>query len=357
MAAMRYLDPLQGLRESMMAMRANDPFRELRDSMTALRAHDPMKELREAMAARDRELRQSFAALRPHDFMKELRETMAARDRELRQSMAALRAHDPLRQLRESMTTARLLDPLKDLRESIATLRAHDPLKEIRESVLALQLNQGARALGPQTVFNIISPDKWPLAYEELAKSFTSKSDTAVAVDSTTVTYAEIQRAASGIADRVLGEAASLDLEQLLNLLIAEVRGLKNSPLQKILTWLVFPLIVTFLMAVVAPVADFYIKERLNADKRGIEKQFKRQVVESVGPSERLKRFRYVSADVLNVRIKPSTKAPRIAQLHFGQVVFLIMKDRNWSLIQWSSQEDDVRLQGWVFSTYLRPFK
>lgn len=63
--------------------------------------------------------------------------------------------------------------------------------------------------------------------------------------------------------------------------------------------------------------------------------------------------YRLVSADILNVRLKPSNKATVLGKLYFGQVVMLVEKNRDWVLISWSDEDKGLALQGWVFSRYV----
>lgn len=68
-----------------------------------------------------------------------------------------------------------------------------------------------------------------------------------------------------------------------------------------------------------------------------------------------LKVFRYVSTDKLIMRQSNRVKSRVIYTLEFGQVVKVIHKDRNWSLVEYENDEDVIR--GWVFTRYISKFK
>jgi len=43
--------------------------------------------------------------------------------------------------------------------------------------------------------------------------------------------------------------------------------------------------------------------------------------------------------------------------LEFGQIVKVLHKSRKWTLIEYENDEDEVIIQGWVFSRYVKKFK
>lgn len=323
-------------------MKVHDQFRDMHEAMKALQLHDPMKEAREAMKA-----------LQLHDPMKEYRE-----------AMKVLQLQDPMKEYREAMKSLQLQDLMKEAREAMRkALQLYDPVKEFREAMTATQfhssmreVNDAFKALGIENILKTISREEWPLAYASPNGSITVNSNDTVTLDSTTLTCSEIQQIANEIADRTLSRSAE-QLEFAITTLVAEIRALKNPALERILSLLVYPIIVALIFSIVNPITDFYIKESLSAEKREIEKKIKKHVLAATKDTATLDSYRLVSRTFLDVRANPSATSRPLGRLHFGQVVVLIEKRKDWSLVAWSDDENEVAVQGWVFSRYLGKFR
>ena len=70
---------------------------------------------------------------------------------------------------------------------------------------------------------------------------------------------------------------------------------------------------------------------------------------------ELLKIYGYVSTDSLIMRQSNKVKSRAVHTLKFGQVIKVIYKDRNWTLVEYERDEDVIR--GWVFTRYISRFK
>ena len=70
---------------------------------------------------------------------------------------------------------------------------------------------------------------------------------------------------------------------------------------------------------------------------------------------ELLKVYGYVSTDSLIMRQSNKVRSRAVHTLNFGQVIKIIHKDRNWTLVEYESDEDVIR--GWVFTRYISKFK
>jgi hypothetical protein len=68
-----------------------------------------------------------------------------------------------------------------------------------------------------------------------------------------------------------------------------------------------------------------------------------------------LENVRYVSVNTLYVREKNAKKSLKIGELHIGNVVQILRKKADWSLIYYKFE--DIELKGWVFSRYLKKFR
>ena len=67
-------------------------------------------------------------------------------------------------------------------------------------------------------------------------------------------------------------------------------------------------------------------------------------------PSE----YRIVTARILNVRERPKRHSDIRGKLLAGDLVLIQKKKKNWSLVEYSNEDTRVKIQGWVFTRYLR---
>lgn len=70
---------------------------------------------------------------------------------------------------------------------------------------------------------------------------------------------------------------------------------------------------------------------------------------------EFMKIYGYVSTEKLVMRQTNKVKSNALYTLEFGQVVRIIHKDRNWTLVEYESEGNPI--QGWVFTRYISKFK
>lgn len=105
------------------------------------------------------------------------------------------------------------------------------------------------------------------------------------------------------------------------------------------------------------------IEQAQTTDYRAVEKNIKIEVnntlninIESKDVRDKLlKIYGYVSTDKLIIRQTNKVKSRALYTLEFGQVVRIIHKDRNWTLVEYESDEDVIR--GWVFTRYVSRFR
>ena len=307
----------------------NKSIKELRESMKAMRMHDPMKELRESMNA-----------MRMYDPMEELRE-----------SMKTMQMHDPMEELRESMMAMQMHDPMKELRESMMAMQMHDPMKELRESLKAYR---SINSLGE--IIKNISDNRWNLELES-ESGIERNLDGSISIDSAIYTQEQVQEIAQQVVSAALDGGTHV-FEKQIDKLIYEIRSFKDPVLQKILMWLIYPLIVGLLLSVVSPISDFYIKEALNSgEKRQLIKDVSKAITITSNDKSLLKSFKIVTATSLNVRKSGHIKSEIIENLYLGDIVEVIEKGRKWSLITWQDSEANTLVRGWVFSRHLKVIK
>jgi len=81
-------------------------------------------------------------------------------------------------------------------------------------------------------------------------------------------------------------------------------------------------------------------------------KQVRKEYKDKKYTFEELKPFRMVSASQLPVRQTNTRNTKAVDMLHFGQVVRVIEKRRNWSLVAYQKEDGEV-IKGWVLTRYL----
>lgn len=70
-----------------------------------------------------------------------------------------------------------------------------------------------------------------------------------------------------------------------------------------------------------------------------------------------LKSYKIVSVQVLNVRMYAKQKSKKIGELFFGQLVLVKKVQKDWTLIQIVNDDETEKIEGWVFSRYLKKIR
>jgi hypothetical protein len=359
----RHYDPISGLNDSLAkisAMQANhllEPMKRLSETLDAARVAQ-FADLKSPISGLADSLEKAKAVQSSHLFepMKRLSEVLdaasAAQFAGLKNSMSSLA--DSLEKAK-AVQSSHLFEPMKRLSTVLDAASAaqfaglKNPMSGLADSL------EKVRAIRLDNILDRISKEEWPLAYNVSADDITISSDSTITVDSTTFTYEEVRHLANEIVDRVDAGLAN-NLEQAIAQIVSAIQAVRTPAAEKLLSWLVFPLIVACIFSIVNPISDFYVKEYL-ASKKEIGKQLNKHVGRSIGRTEQLNSIRFISTTVLNVRSRPSNKAPILGRLQFAQVVVLIKRDKDWSLVAWTDDENELQLQGWVFSRYLQKFR
>lgn len=105
------------------------------------------------------------------------------------------------------------------------------------------------------------------------------------------------------------------------------------------------------------------VEQAQTNEYRAIEKNMKIEVnntliinIESKDVrDEFMKIYGYVSTDKLIMRQTNKVNSRALYALEFGQVIKIIHKDRNWSLVEYEREEEVIK--GWVFTRYISKFK
>lgn len=241
---------------------------------------------------------------------------------------------------------------MKKIGESMArTVALADPLRELRQAATGFQFNEQIKA-----ICNAVAIQDWSAVYDNTGNDFNVNDDGTVSVRSQTITQLQLQEVADRLTDKLLGSAKE-GLESILRNFLAEMRKEKDPVKNLVLKYLVFPVIVGLVMVVIGPISDFYMKKFLASDQRQFKKLVSKHVIASLENKAGIERYRFVSIRLLQVRSNPSRRAHIMGTLYLGQVVEVLKKSRNWALVKWYDNENDLSLQGWVFSRYLHVFK
>ena len=153
---------------------------------------------------------------------------------------------------------------------------------------------------------------------------------------------------------------ASLDEETFLNginRLITEIQKIKEPFIQRIIISILCPIIVWIIISFFNPLIDEIRDHLFIKDKRSAVKTVQQTIAKTEIPKNLLFDYRFVSADVLNVRSENNRKSMIVGKLYFGQIVNMIQKKKDWTLVEWQDNDGEVTIRGWVFTRYLKKFR
>jgi len=140
-------------------------------------------------------------------------------------------------------------------------------------------------------------------------------------------------------------EEINQKLEQLLNL----IQKQKNSVIINILLGLMVSIIFTYC---IQPIINNF-----SLNKSQINKILVPEVKKVLKPNS-LSRYRVVIVKTfLNIRTKPKLKSRVISHLSNGDLVEIVNKQKNWTLIKKYDSEYETIIQGWVNTRYLLKIK
>ena len=85
-------------------------------------------------------------------------------------------------------------------------------------------------------------------------------------------------------------------------------------------------------------------------------KEVKPLIAKEAGSLTLFAEHRFVSVNTLVVRSGASARSPRLGELHFGQVIRVSDKEKDFTLVLWSNEDGSIQIRGWVYSRYLKSF-
>ena len=348
-------------------LKFNDPLKKHLDAMKLvepMKLADAMKGFQEPMKLADA-MKGFQEPMKLADAMKGFRETMKLADplKNYQDSMIKIREImkfvDPLKNYQDSMLkireTMKLISPTESFNDALKAInfgdqfgKLHQQIKELQSTINAdsfENLIKEVQAINSQagiTQFGIeplVNPNG-TLSFSNDSVSLTSLQD---------------------VVEKVISNAVqdqSENIVQAFERLTTEVKSLKDTKTQKILIQLILPIVMYIILACFNPYADYHVKNYLNkTEKKQISKQINKAVVNHVHSREILEAFRYISADVLNVRQSKKINGKLLGYLYFGQLVEVMEKQKNWTKVKWVDETGENSIEGWVFTRYLKKFK
>ena len=119
--------------------------------------------------------------------------------------------------------------------------------------------------------------------------------------------------------------------------------------LAKIIIFILLPIIINIYTSI-------YFTESTGTNHSLLIKQIKKEVQQQPIDPDLFKQFRFVSSPSLNVRSEETKKSRLVGQLYLGDVVKIVNKKKNWTLVEYSDTSGETIIRGWVFTRYLKKF-
>jgi 2-C-methyl-D-erythritol 4-phosphate cytidylyltransferase len=332
-AMMPQSDTLKRIQEAM----AFTPAMDMQKAMGAMMPQsDTLKRIQEAMAFTPAmDMQKAMGAMMPQsDTLKRIQEAMAFTPAmDMQKAMGAMMPQsDTLKRIQEAMA----FTPIMDMQKAMgAMMPQSDTLKRIQEAMAftpAMDMQKAMGAIMPQSG-----------ALMKIQEAFASSDINWNEIDHNNLNgfsdkdsqVEDIGKHLSNFYEYLRQDIVNLEIavERIVN----EIQSLKSPFLQKILMYLVYPIIVGMIFSIVNPVADYYIKKHLQAKEGSLIN------VEA--------KLSVVSCKRLLVRSGPSREADQINVLNSGEIVTIIHQTGRWSQITW--EKNGLIMSGWVYNRYL----
>ncbi|WP_018248805.1 SH3 domain-containing protein [Orenia marismortui] len=142
-------------------------------------------------------------------------------------------------------------------------------------------------------------------------------------------------------------------IEEGINYLILLVKKL-DSP---VISVILLGIIINIMSVFIVPHVEDFRYQLINSNKRQVVKKIKKSISNSKLDYSTINHFRVVNTKCLNVRKKDTKKSSVVGKLYLGQVVKIVHKKRNWTLIKWVSKDGEIIIKGWVFTRYISQLK
>lgn len=237
----------------------------------------------------------------------------------------------PFKAFRSQLETSDIAKQLASVQEQ---LLHNSSYRQVQRLLNAFELT--ANAVGRTDISlkeERLIVDEVPVDFQQVEELFHTEEDPADPLQWLEALLRKLIQTAQEAAPGAKRAAAAIMLHSIWPLLVLQVDRWLNSPAER--------------------------RQAVQQATNKAEQDATRALVQGV-PREVLKRLRIVTAPTLNVRTKPSRQSPRLSELSLGSVVYAVKttKGRDWTLVRWSSKDDDqVQVQGWVFTRYLKKLR
>lgn len=154
------------------------------------------------------------------------------------------------------------------------------------------------------------------------------------------------------------------DLQAMVAVIIAHTGHLQPKIQAVVLTYVLLPLVV-FLrnlwnqapgVLLSVSIGAYLNTTNHSTSPQEISKSTQQVAQDTVRSPEIPKEFSLVSTEDLAVLLNPRSQSPNLGRLKYGSVVRILDRSGAFALIEWMDDKGEVRLQGWVYSRYLRKF-
>lgn len=147
-----------------------------------------------------------------------------------------------------------------------------------------------------------------------------------------------------------------LAIEEAVNNMVRLVSEMKESKIKMFLQGLILALLFNFISNnFVTPLTQPFTDIPVKAIVKLYRKDAK--VATASIDHEALKQFKFVTMPALKVRAGGRMKSHIVAEAKLGQVVTVVRKDRNWTLVEYIDRHTEDFISGWVLTRYIESFK
>ncbi|MFC4558388.1 SH3 domain-containing protein [Virgibacillus kekensis] len=141
-----------------------------------------------------------------------------------------------------------------------------------------------------------------------------------------------------------------------INSLISEVKKYQQQPLyQQVLINLICGIILFLATPFMQTVQDS-ITNIMVENKVRVLKVIKAEYQSLILDNKEQLHYRIVSTDKMIVRITKKKNSDPVGQVNFGTVVEVLYKNKNWTLIEYENENEQI-VTGWVYTRYLEKLK
>lgn len=183
---------------------------------------------------------------------------------------------------------------------------------------------------------------------------FQFNNDGTVTAEENTYKLSEVQSLVDRFIENLDFGSRLQTIEEGINRLSREAKKTKNPIVQQFIIGLVIWFLTTFLIG--PRIIEFQNKKSASQSKRvvrALKKEFIKPEFENIDFSH----IRIVATTCLNVREENNRRSTIIGKIYLGNVVTVVERRKSWTLVEWVSEDNELKIKGWVYSRYLEKLK